>query len=262
MAKQELIQKGSRLDQTHSERSSGRDWSELTASLTARLESFVEQAHVLLRDLVKEACSVIGSAESSLLVPTGDGSQLFFFVSVNPNLEKEKMKVPIERSIAGYVFSTGNLVALGNVEEEMSDRHYEEVDEKTGVKTRAYLAVPVLAGETPAGVLTFVNRARPPHDKRFSQQEIEYAEMFAGLCSQVLRFCNKLFENVRITSKDLDRARKGDFWEVLTDEERDSLPVRIQEILSCLDEEDQRFCVEFLELVFRYRKEDSLTFKH
>jgi len=188
--------------------SSDVDWSEAVSVLRGRFESLIEEAAGALREIVQWGCAAVGSAESSLMVPDEDGVHLKFLVSVNRALESEDLLVPIDRSIAGYVFTAGDLIAVGDVGEEMSDRHFEGVDERTGTRTRAYLAVPVMQEDVPSAVLTFVNRPKEAPNLRFSPEEIEIAQRLGSLCAVGLTFYRNLLRQSRSALTELARSER------------------------------------------------------
>ena len=87
-------------------------WHDLGRDLERRLGRIPDLAKGELRDLVRNASDSVGSGESSLLVPDPEGVSLRFLVSVNASLEESEILVPCDRSIAGYVYATGQTIAV------------------------------------------------------------------------------------------------------------------------------------------------------
>src|SRR3990172_10348121 len=117
-------------------------WDDLKRSIETLFEGIEEQVRDGIRQILEAARERVGSVESSLLAPTSDGENLRFLVSVNPELEGSDILVPCGKSIAGYAYSAGQLVAAADVAEEMGDRHFAEVDQRTKSRTKAYLLFP------------------------------------------------------------------------------------------------------------------------
>jgi transcriptional regulator with GAF, ATPase, and Fis domain len=167
-------------------------------ALVSRLTDTVDQARVRSLEaqdqLLALARSSLRAAEAGLLVPAQDPRSLRFLASLNstPQITQKVLSllVPCDRSIAGYVFSTGLPVAYVNDPQAAADeaqRLYKGVDEATGLVTRVYLAVPVQQQERILGVLTFVNR--PGGDEEpFNAQEMQWGQRFAALAAALLQF--------------------------------------------------------------------------
>ena len=101
-------------------------------------------------------CSEVGAAESSILLPRGEG-ELYFFASSNPVLLQPGVPtVPIGTSFSGLAFRSGQTIAFADAATQAP--HYKAVDEMVGTKTHEFAAIPI-SGRTTLGVLTLVNRA-------------------------------------------------------------------------------------------------------
>ena len=241
------------------------DWRELSQNLEHRFRALTDSVRDAIRDMVREACHLVGSAESSLLVPDRGGTHLEFFVSVNPSLEGSGIEIPCDRSIAGYVFTTGQLIAVDNVAEDPMDRHFPEVDRKTGTPTREYLAVPLMHADETLGVLTFMNRPEGKASQSFSPEEIERAQGYATLCAASLRFFQRVRYQAELVCRDLRECvkRETGFPEgfpsmaVPPVGPEDSPVLRVLSRLESLTEEDQAFCADLVDLLERHRGSGS-----
>ena len=139
-----------------------------------------------LRQLISEAAALIGVAESSVLIPAEDESQLRFLVSTNPEIESKAalLRVGTEGSIAGYVYNAGQTLA---VEDAASDElHDKTVDQALGTQTHEYLAVPIVQQQRVLGVLSFVNRVGDRGRHAFEPRHLQAAEEAADLAGRLL----------------------------------------------------------------------------
>lgn len=180
------------------------DWSDLLEMMMDRFGRLADQALENLETLLTTGRDCVGSAETALMVADDDGEHLRFLVSVNsrPGIAEivKEIRVPTDRSIAGCVFSTGQLIAVANPEE-----FYPEVDRKTGLTTKVYLATPIVSQEDVLGVLTFVNR--PGEDQSpFNQEEIEWSMRLADLAATGLRYYHRICLQNRLLKQDLAAA--------------------------------------------------------
>lgn len=166
----------------------------LTSSTAARLRHAVDVVEVAesltspltrsIENLLRLAAQTMGSDEASVLVRDGSKGGLRFLVAIGDVAEKlSKVRIPPGKGIAGFVFSSGQPLAVADVASEES--FYAEVDRKTGYSTHTLLATPLRADGEMVGVLEFVNRiGDPPYDP-FTPDEMDkaahYAEAIATL---------------------------------------------------------------------------------
>jgi hypothetical protein len=167
------------------------DWNSLVSQLTERFRGLAD--HVLndLSGLLVTAREVVRASESGLLVPADDAEgHLRFLVSVNSTPEANAalgdIRVPCDRSLVGFVFNTGQLVAIANPED-----YYQEVDAKTGLKTEVYFAAPVANDEEILGVITFLNRPPGEPQDLFNEEELAAGQRFASLAAAALRYYDR-----------------------------------------------------------------------
>ncbi len=88
-----------------------------------------------------------------------------------------KMRLPPGKGIAGFVFTTGQPMAVADVARE--ETFYAEVDRATGYSTQTILATPLRAGDETVGVLEIVNRLGDPPYEPFSPDDMDRAAHFA-----------------------------------------------------------------------------------
>lgn len=181
-------------------------WQEALRDIGERLGQPTERLSLLLQDLVARAVTVVGAAEGSIMVP-GEAGFLRFLVSHGPSASKVAgLKVPVAGSIAGYVFGTGQMMALGDLSEEKPPQFYAEVDKQTGIATRTYMVVPILNGSRVSGVATYVNRRGGPPFQPFQKQDMEQARMFAAVEAVLLRHLERTRQLAQLAANDLAAA--------------------------------------------------------
>lgn len=140
-------------------------------SLTAPLTRSIE-------NLLRVAAQSIGSDEASVLVRDGNEGGLKFLVAIGRVADKlMKVHIPPGRGIAGFVFSSGQPMAVADAAQE--ETFYAEVDRATGYSTQTLLATPLRAAGEMVGVLEFVNRLGEPPYQPFSPSEMDQAAHFA-----------------------------------------------------------------------------------
>lgn len=140
-------------------------------SLTAPLTRSIE-------NLLRVAAQSIGSDEASVLVRDGNEGGLKFLVAIGRVADKlMKVRIPPGRGIAGFVFSSGQPMAVADAAQE--ETFYAEVDRATGYSTQTLLATPLRAAGEMVGVLEFVNRLGEPPYQPFSPSEMDLAAHFA-----------------------------------------------------------------------------------
>lgn len=167
------------------------DWNQLVAQLTDRFRGLADHVLQDLSQLLVTAREVVRASESGLMVPADDAEgHLRFLVSVNSSAEANEalrdIRVPCDRSLAGFVYNTGQLVAIANPED-----YYAEVDAKTGLKTEIYFAAPMVNDDEIVGVITFLNRPPGEPQELFSEEELTAGQRFASLAAAALRYYDR-----------------------------------------------------------------------
>jgi len=233
-------------------------WREGLRHVGERLQQPTEGLRRLLQEVVARAVAVVGAAEGSILVPDNDESYLRFLVSHSPTADRlAGLRVPIARSIVGYVFGTGQMMAVGDITEERSVQFYAEIDRQVGVATRTYLVVPILHGSRVGGVATYVNRPTPPPYQPFQQHEMEQARAFASLEAVLLRYLERTRQLAEFTATDLATlsatlAPETPAAPAPTESQgpRDPLVQALHD-MEGLPEEAQSLCADFIALLAR-----------
>jgi Nif-specific regulatory protein len=163
---------------------SGQGAASFEAQLRATINA-VEMAHALtsplkrsIENLLRLAAQSVGSDEASVLVRDGNEGGLRFLVAIGEVADKLlTLRIPPGKGIAGFVFSSGQPMAVADVAQE--ETFYAEVDRAVGFSTQTILATPLRVEGEMVGVLEFVNREGSPPYKPFTPDEMDQAAHFA-----------------------------------------------------------------------------------
>lgn len=184
---------------------------DVATSLTAPMTKSIE-------NLMRIAAQSVGSDEASVLVREGQKGDLKFTFAIGQVADKLLgVKVPAGKGIAGFVFASGQPMAVADVGQEQS--FYAEVDKQTGYTTQTILATPLRAGDEIVGVLEFVNRIGSPPYEPFTPEEMDRAAHFADAIATLVDaqesagLIETLFARVLNTAGDVsqsvDKKREG-----------------------------------------------------
>jgi sigma-B regulation protein RsbU (phosphoserine phosphatase) len=131
-----------------------------------------------IENLLHVAGAAMGSDEASVLVRDGNRGGLKFLAAIGEVADKlMKVRLPPGKGIAGFVFASGQPVAVADVAQE--ETFYAEVDRATGYSTHTILATPLRVEDETVGVLEFVNRLGEPPYRPFTPDEMDKAAHFA-----------------------------------------------------------------------------------
>jgi len=161
----------------------------------------------LLQRLTTAAMDLTGSASASVLA-FDQLSNCLRFVAV-PWFWHQLLKdipVPLDKSIAGWVFANKKFQIVQSVEKD--PRHYEVVDRLTNFTTSSLLAVPMeYKGET-VGVLEVVNKGDEVH---YTEDDVTVLGVLAQYAAIVLWNSNleKSIQEIRNEFAELDRMKSN-----------------------------------------------------
>ncbi len=161
----------------------------------------------LLQRLTTAAIDLTGSASASIL-EFDEGSNSLRFVAV-PWFWHQLLKdisVPLDKSIAGWVFANNKLQIVQNVKKD--PRHYKEVDQLTNFTTSSLLAVPMAyKGET-IGVLEVINKGDNAH---YTEDDAAILEMLALYAAIILwnSGLERQIQSTRNEYTELDRMKSN-----------------------------------------------------
>jgi signal transduction histidine kinase len=148
--------------QVERDRSAIRNYPHLLKRYARLLEVSVNLASTLDLDTllqhVVEAAKELTECEATSLLLYDPGTRHLYFEAATGALftGSERIVVPMENSIAGWVFTRGEVL---HVEDAMADdRFYREVDVLTRFQTRSVLCVPLRTQDKSLGVIEAVNK--------------------------------------------------------------------------------------------------------
>jgi signal transduction histidine kinase len=134
----------------------------------------------LLHRIVEAAVELTGSETAGILLE--QGGELRF---VAAHLFAEQLfdiPVPLDASIAGACFSSGEVVIVPDVRRD--PRYYPEVGRAIGYEARSLLAVPLESGGRRIGVLEVENKVQPPGQAAWHVFRAEDVETLRVLAAQ------------------------------------------------------------------------------
>jgi signal transduction protein with GAF and PtsI domain len=228
----------------------------LTAPLTVSIEN-----------LLKISAAEINSEEASVLVRDGDAGDLRFLSAVGKVAEHLKtLKIPAGKGIAGFVFSSGQPMALTDVGEE--DTFYAEVDRQTGYSTQTILATPLRYDGEVIGVLEYVNRIGEPPFESFTSDEMDRVALFAEAIASLVNAYEsaKLFQD--LGDKIISAAENLRYQEMRewvdnlrgTAEHKEMIELAlIVRELAGRGNAERHMCREILESILRYSENEAET---
>jgi signal transduction histidine kinase len=112
----------------------------------------------LLKQIVEAAVEVTESASAGLLLLAADGAELRFVIASDSAGQITDIPVPIEGSIAGYAFRSGEPLIVPDVRAD--PRYYAQVEKEVGLPVESLLAVPLQFKSNPIGVLEVQNKGQ------------------------------------------------------------------------------------------------------
>jgi signal transduction histidine kinase len=133
----------------------------------------------LLHKIVEAAVELTGSETAGILLEKGGELR---FVAVHAYAEQVfDIPVPIDASIAGACFASGEVVIVPNVRQD--PRYYPDVEQALGYEARSLLAVPLESGTQRIGVLEVENERQPADEAArhpFRPEDVETLRVLAA----------------------------------------------------------------------------------
>ncbi|MBU2611528.1 MAG: GAF domain-containing protein [Chloroflexi bacterium] len=188
---------------------------EVSRNLSASME-----VDAFLQSVLSAASELTASEVASILEPDEEGAQLRFLAL--PWFHRDllrSVKVPLEASIAGWVFQNVKPLLVPDVASD--PRHYKGVDLTAEFQTRSILAVPIIYKGEVLGVLEAVNKANQGHYTGEERAFLETLASLAAVAMQNTRQMSKIQKSFDETNQ-LDQM-KSDFIAIASHELRTPL---------------------------------------
>ena len=124
--------------------------------------------NILLSKIVKAAAEVSNAEEASILMYDPVKESLYFQAATNLDSHLNRgLKVPLKRSIAGWIVRNKEPLT---VDDPQSDsRHFDHIEQITGIQVQSLLGIPLTAKGEVIGVLEVINN----EDGRFTSEDEE-----------------------------------------------------------------------------------------
>lgn len=217
-----------------------------------------------IEQLLRISAAEMNSSEASVIIRDGGEGDLRFLSAIGKVASQLKdLKIPAGKGIAGFVFSSGQPIALTDVGEEAS--FYAEVDKKTGFQTQTILATPIRYKGDVIGVLEYLNRSG---ESNYTPAEMDKAALFAEAIGSLVNAyeASRIFKgltNKILTGEEkikLDEVRDwlANLEETVQHREMIDLAVMIREIAGRGDAE-RRLCIEIFQSILGYANRDAET---
>ena len=167
----------------------------------------VADTEELLQRLTTAAIDLTGSASASVL-EFDEPSNSLRFVAV-PWFWRQLLKdifVPLDKSIAGWVFANNKLQIVQEVKKD--PRHYRVVDQVTNFTTSSLLAAPMVYRGNKIGVLEVVNKGDNAH---YTEADATIIEILAQYAAMVVWNSNleRQIQYARNEFAELDRMKSN-----------------------------------------------------
>lgn len=174
----------------------------LRGETAVRLDADPEMA--LLRTIVDATVGIFAAEAASIaLLDEASGNLRFVIAAGAQGQGVVGMTIGPSQGIAGYVFSTGESIALKDVAQD--PRFGRNVADQTGYLPRSLLAVPLEDGTRTIGVLEVIDKLEGP----FTMQDIETAALFARQAATAIKVSARA-RDLRALLGDVLRSDTGD----------------------------------------------------
>ncbi|MFN2283168.1 MAG: ATP-binding protein [Anaerolineae bacterium] len=201
----------------------------------------------LLETIIHTAADLLGTQAASILLMDERTGELFFAASTGSSREElREIKIPLDSSIAGAIYQTGEPIIVGDVSGDA--RHYTGVDQSISFHTRSLLGVPLQVRTRCIGVLEAINKLDGEQFEEADIHTLMAMASYAAIAIENARLVANLREANRRLS-DLDRL-KTNFISIASHELRTPLMI-VQGFASFLREQASGDITGDLDMVLR-----------
>jgi len=174
----------------------------------------------VLQSILSAAADLTGSESASILGLDEESNTLrFLALTASYKNTLQSVAVPLDKSIAGMVFSQKKTAAVNNVSK--LPLHFKTVDQVSGFKTRSLLAAPILFRNESLGVIEVVNKIDETDYNGDDVIILETLASQAAIAVQNTRL-QELLEKTQNDASRLDKM-KSDFVAITSHELRTPL---------------------------------------
>jgi signal transduction histidine kinase len=218
---------------------------EIPADYNRRLERLLEVCRnlsanldyePLLQTIIEVSSELTRSESSSIMVYEQETLSLRFVAAPFHVIDSLKtINVPLDRSVAGTVFTTAQPMALHHAERD--NRVFRMVDKELNENTISLLAVPLLFRGDVIGVMEVMNKLNNAH---YTEEDIRIVETLASQAAIAIQNHRVLDESQQAYRKvmELDRM-KSDFVAIFSHELRTPLGIVLGHASLLQDSVDQ-----------------------
>jgi GAF domain-containing protein len=210
-----------------------------TAAVARRLDADAERA--LLQSIVEATVTLFEAEAASIALFERDPDRLEFRVAAGAQgAGAIGLSVPPSRGIVGFVFSTGQPLALSDV---LSDPRFDRATaERTGYVPRSIAAVPLVDRDQTVGVLQVLDKRGSP---TFSLRDMELLSAFAAQAAAAIRA-------VRV-QRDTEQLLRTLLSRIAPDMPPDRVAPLVSEVTASLDTDEESPFWQIVDRVARLR---------
>ena len=152
----------------------------------------------LIFTMTQRAPTVVGADRCTIFLVDKENKELWAMQG------EVNIRIPINAGIAGEVATGGETVNIPDAYED--SRFNQEVDRRSGYRTRSILCMPIKAGKEVVGVIQLLNKDYGP----FNDEDEEVMSCFLGIAGPILK-SSKLFRGVNKKSNKKDDEGQKEF---------------------------------------------------
>lgn len=204
----------------------------LRSAIAGRLTPPAGEA--VLRSIVEATVALFGAEAASLALHDAASDRLVFVVAAgSQGAGVLGLAIEPDQGVAGYVFTTGQPLALSDVEHDA--RFGRAAAERTGYVPRSLVAVPLLDDEGTIGVLEVLDKRG---EAAFDLRDVELASVFARQATVAIR-ASRLERDVRSLVGDALARIAADSGVDAGDVEAGDVEAIVADVSRELDAEDE-----------------------